>query len=218
MCITASGRVCVRSVIRRRWSIGCGKIGIPFIAKPATRRELIYQTIGLGYTATTYQKLAVVELRHRGLAGSDGPCGGAGLSRAPPASQSDFSADRQRFGMPASRSDSRRRIGPTSSHHANSPVSNRKTVWHRGHLRSPQTIHPRRQTLTPFVASFNSSSKRVSIDDELKEATNQARRLTARRHSPSQGTMQTHLSLTGKPFGIVATFGRRKLSIRGSTP
>jgi GxxExxY protein len=103
----------------------------------------IYQMVGLGYTATTYQKLAMVEFRHRNLA-----------------VQADLIAE---------------------------------PVFHERRLpRSP---------ISPFIVDNVVCVQVDAIHDDVSA------RLTR--------TMQTHLRLTEKPFGIVATFGRRQLSIQG---
>ena len=106
----------------------------------------IYRVIGLGYTATTYQKLVLVELRHRAL---------------------DVQTDLV--------------VEP---------------VFHERKL--PHT------PISPMIVSNQVCLEVEAIHDDVS-----ARLMR---------TMQTHLELTEKPIGIVATFGRRKLSIRGIKP
>ena len=106
----------------------------------------IYQSVSLGYTATTYQKLVLVELRHRALH-----------------VQTDLVVE---------------------------------PVFHERKL--PHT------PISPMIVGNHVCLQIEAIHDDVS-----ARLIR---------TMQTHLELTGKPIGIVATFGRRKLSIRGVKP
>ncbi len=106
----------------------------------------VFQAIGLGYTATTYQKIALVEFRWRQLS--------------------------------------------VATELVVEPIFKERRLPH-----SP---------ISPFIVDGMVCVQVDAINDDVS-----ARLIR---------TMQTHLRLTGMPLGIVASFGRHQLTIKGVRP